>query len=203
MASEFKILSDNNCQLIIAFGGIAKQFGGVQPFEFLNFLNKNFDKCDKYFYIDKKCNRYHNGIENISNNIDETVDYLKKIILPYKIVTFIGVSAGGYAAILFGSLLNITNVIAFQPPTMCNMINDTRKFDNRYSDLLPLINKTTRYYLFGNLSIQNIYDSHHISHCNRLKIYKNVNVTEYKDINIREMRDNGELLTLFNSIIKL
>jgi hypothetical protein len=60
MLSELKELCENNnSTIIILFGGAAKKFGGIQPFEFLNFLKKNFAECDKYFYIDTKINRYH------------------------------------------------------------------------------------------------------------------------------------------------
>jgi hypothetical protein len=165
-------------------------------------LSNNFKDCDKYFYIDKKGNRYHLGIEGITNNIDETVKYLKNIIISYKYVYFMGVSAGGYAAILFGSLLNVSHVIAFIPPTHCNMINDKRNFDNRYSDLLYLINNKTQYHLFGDLSVTDINDPHHVSHCNRLKIYPNVNVNIYNKIDLVQLRNNGELLKILNSIIK-
>jgi hypothetical protein len=199
MESELKIISDNNNTIIISFGGAINKFGGIQPFEFLNFLNINFKNCDKYFYIDKKTNRYHYGIDGITNNIDETVEYLKNIIFPYKNVYFIGVSAGGYAAILFGSLLNITKIMAFIPPTLCNIINDKRIFNQKYSDLLPLINNTTLYFLYGDLSVKNINDSHHISHCQRLSIFPNVFIKEYDFLNIVELRNNGELLKIFNS----
>jgi hypothetical protein len=203
MSSELKVLSENNNDtVIITFGGAQKKFGGIQPFEFLNFLTNNFKDCDKYFYIDKKTNRYHLGIEGISNNIEETVEYIKNILISYKNVYFMGVSAGGYAAILFGSLLNVSHIIAFIPPTQCNQINDKRKFDNKYSDLLYLINNKTQYHLFGDLSINNINNSHHISHCDRLKIYPNVTINQYSKIDLIQLRNNGELLKILTSIIK-
>jgi esterase/lipase len=99
----------------------------------LNFLKKNFAECDKYFYIDTKINRYHLWLEGLTTNIDDTVEYLKKIISSYKYVNFIGVSAGGYVAILFGSLLNVTNVIAFIAPTQTNMLND-KKVEAKFPD---------------------------------------------------------------------
>lgn len=202
MESELKIISAiNNENLIISFGGGINKFGGICPFEFLNFLNKNFMEYDKYFYIDKKINRYHLGIEDISSNIDETVEYLKKITHGYKNITCIGVSAGGYASILFGSLLKVKNVIAFIPPTQINIPGDTRKYDEKYIDLLPLINNSTKYYLYGDLSVKDIYNSHHIEHCNRLKIYPNVVVKEYDNLDIKKLRNDGELLKIFKDVL--
>lgn len=202
--SELKILNtlNNSSTIIVSFGGCAKKFGGIQPFEFLNFLSKNYTECDKYFYIDKQNYRYHRGILGITKNIDETKEYLFNIIKNYSNVYFLGFSAGGYAAILFGSLLNVTCVIAFVPPTLCNMKNDNRVFDEKYIDLLPYINNTTKYHLFGNSAIKNIFDSHHISHILRLKNYSNVIIEDYKNLNMIEFRNNGKLLKIFNSIIK-
>ena len=67
--------------------------------------------------MDKNRNSYHNGIVGISNNIDETLPHLQAQIAPYSNVIFLGVSSGGYAAILFGSLLNVKSVLAFIPQT--------------------------------------------------------------------------------------
>ena len=92
---------------------------GVLPFEFLTYLSKTYSRnTDLYFYIDKNQCWYHKGIEGISNNIDETVIYLKTLIKKnnYKKIIFMGVSAGGYA-ILFGSLCNVNSVISFIPRT--------------------------------------------------------------------------------------
>merc|ERR1712050_311769 len=64
--------------LIVCFGGMRRQMGGILPFEFLRYLSSIYtDKCDLRFYIDAKQCWYHKGIEGISNNIDETTEYLK------------------------------------------------------------------------------------------------------------------------------
>jgi hypothetical protein len=81
------------------------------------------------------------------------------------------------------------------------MINDKRLFDTKYKDLLPLINNITKYHLFGDLSVKSIHDSHHISHCRRLKIYKNVYLKEYMKLDVKNLRNTGELLKIFTSII--
>lgn len=94
--------------------------------------------CDLHFFTDPHQCWYHKGIKNITNNIDETILYLNNIIEHghYKKVIFMGVSAGGYAAILFGSLCNnINNVISFMPQTrLKNPIN------LNYSNLKNVIN---------------------------------------------------------------
>ena len=47
--SEHKIINGNKT-LIVCFGGMALQFGGILPFEFLNYLSSLYlDICDLYF----------------------------------------------------------------------------------------------------------------------------------------------------------
>ena len=113
--------------LIVSFAGHDRKFGSVQRFEFVNFIDKHFNDIDRQFYTDKHLLSYHKGIFGITNNIDETVEYLKKQIRKYKNVIFLGVSSGGYAAILFGSLCNVTFVCAFIPQTILRKKKGRRK----------------------------------------------------------------------------
>ena len=54
--SEHKIINGHKT-LIVCFGGMALKFGGILPFEFLNYLSSLYlDICDLYFFIDiNKC----------------------------------------------------------------------------------------------------------------------------------------------------
>ena len=195
-----KISCDKKDLLIISFAGLAKGVGNSTQFEFLKFLEKNFIDAERQFYRDINNKWYHFGIENISNNIDETVIFLSEQIKDFKKVIFIGSSCGGYAAILFGSLLNINTVIAFRPQTMIpNWLN----INSKYSNLNDHINKITNYYLYGDTNVNiNIDYYHHIYQCYNLKNHKNVFIFELFDIDLRKMRDSGELLEIFNKHIK-
>jgi hypothetical protein len=197
--SELKIINGNKI-LIVSFGGCALQFGGLIPFEFLNYLSSTFsDMCDLYFFVDKDQCWYHKGIKGITNNIDETVLYLNDIVENgnYKRVLFMGTSAGGYGAILFGSLCNnVNNVISFIPQTIIeNPIN------LKYSNLKNVINKNTSYLLYGDKSVKNNNDSHHISHCENLEHFQNVKIIKGEHCILKELRDNGYIKTLIESII--
>jgi predicted esterase YcpF (UPF0227 family) len=197
--SEYKIINGNKI-LIVCFGGMALQFGGIIPFEFLNYLSSIFlDRCDLYFFVDKHQCWYHKGIKDITNNIDETVLYINNIIKNgnYEKVLFMGISAGGYAAILFGSLCNnVNNIISFIPQTILkNPIN------SNYSNLRNVINKNTSYFLYGDKSVQNNNDNHHISHCENLEDLQNVKIIKDKNCILKELRDNGYIKTLIESII--
>ena len=77
--------------------------GGILPFEFLNYLSSVYKNCDLIFFVDRHQCWYHNGIKDITNNIDETTLYLNNIIKDgnYEKNIFMGVSAGGCYFIWF------------------------------------------------------------------------------------------------------
>jgi predicted esterase YcpF (UPF0227 family) len=183
----------SNDLLIVAFGGHAKLMGGIPPFEFLNFLKANFPTADKHFYIDIHSCCYSKGIDKITNNIEETVEYLSNEIKDYKKVVFIGSSGGGYAAILFGSMLNIHSVISFIPTTIIRKTN----VDPKYKNLRPFINKTTNFHLYGDIKITDTMDCHHISHCENIAIGPNTIIYKKNGLDLKKMRNSGELLDLF------
>jgi hypothetical protein len=199
--SCLKIKADNSDTLVVSFAGHNIMFGSMlaisNPFEFLNFFNRHFNNVNRHFYVDINKTSYHKGIEGISKNIDETVQYLKKEIANYKNVIFIGASSGGYAAILFGSLLNVQSVVAFTPQT----VRLDKHIDEKYRDISPYINNTTNYYLYGDLSIKNEKDTHHISHCNRISHHPNVYIKRVAQFNLKYMRDNSELYGIFSNLI--
>jgi hypothetical protein len=61
--NEYKIINGNK-NLIICFGGIALQFVGILPFEFLNYLSSTYkNSCDIIFFIDRHQCWYHKGIK--------------------------------------------------------------------------------------------------------------------------------------------
>ncbi len=196
MSSEFSIINGSDT-LIVSFAGDALQFGGIPPFEFYQFLNKHFSNLDKYFFIDHNRKHYHKGIVGISKNIEETLQYLKNIIKNYKKVIFIGNSAGGYAAILFGSLLNVNIIIAFIPQTILKLNSD---FDEKYLNLKDIINNYTKYYIYGDLSARD--SLHHINHINNLEGFSNINIIKKNCVKLKEMRNSGELVEIFKNIIE-
>jgi hypothetical protein len=208
---ECKILN-NNKNLIVCFGGLALQMGKIPPFEFLRYLSSLYtNKCDLYFFIDRKQCWYHKGINNITTNIDETVDYLKNIIKNYEKVIFMGTSAGGYAAILFGSLCNVSNVISFIPQTILknsfisqHILNNPNHpiHNSKYKNLKEIINNTTQYLLYGNPNIKNINNFHHICHCYNLQSYKNVTIINNNNFNLKKIRDDGFIKKIIDDIIK-
>lgn len=176
MESELYVKGEGKELLIVSFGGYSHAVGGIQPFEFLNFLDKNFKSANKLFYKDLRLCSYHKGIEGISNNIEETVEYIKMKIKDYNKTLFIGNSGGGYASLLFGSLLKVNYVLAFVPQTILSKPDKEEKYKN----IKPFINPETIYHVYGDISIRNVNDHHHISHCENLNGFKNVIIFKQK-----------------------
>ena len=197
--SEYKLINGNK-NLIICFGGMALQFGLIPPFEFLKYLSSLYtNKFDLIFYIDHHQCWYHKGIKNITNNIDETTLYLNNIIkdVNYEKIIFMGVSAGGYAAILFGSLCdNVDHVISFTPQTILE-----KPINLNYSNLKNIINKNTKYILYGDIKIKDINHCHHISHCRNIECFTNVELIEINDINLKKLRDTNVIKNMIDNII--
>ena len=191
---EYLELINGNEILIVSFSSCAAKLG---RFEFYNFFwnnyNSNMDLC---FYQDMKKIWYHEGVRNLSNNIEETTEYLKNLTKKYIKVIFLGISSGGYAAILFGSLCKIDYVIAIIPQvTIKNPIN------KKYKNLKKFIYPRTKYILFGNSSYNNKKNIHSIKFCHYLNDLKNVYIFEEKNLNIKNLVNNGRLYKLLKSLI--
>jgi hypothetical protein len=197
--SEYKLINGNK-NLIICFGGMALQFGGILPFEFLNYLSSIYkNSCDLIFFIDRHQCWYHKGLQNITNNIDETVIYLNNIIKNgnYEKVIFMGTSAGGYGAILFGSMCNnVNNVVSFIPQTILK-----KSINLKYSNLKNVINKKTKYILYGDKSIKNVNNEHHISQCENIECFTNVQIIKKEGCNLKKLRDTGFIKKTIDNII--
>lgn len=111
---------------------------------------------------------YLEGINAKLNTPEKVADWLEHETTGYRVVT-VGSSAGGYAAVLYGSLLNAERVIAFnaqfsltslaeKSSITCNPLvfkyRDTER--NKYYQLNTFLCPTIRYYYF--LSIGSAWD---------------------------------------------
>ena len=101
--------------LVIAFTGMAHGLNELANFEFVK-STKRFE-WSKIFCRDPNHAFYHLGIDDRTKNANDLVIRLRELIVemfPSRI-TCIGVSAGGYAALLFGHLLKADTVHAIGP----------------------------------------------------------------------------------------
>lgn len=104
---------------ILAFAGMLTSLA-MPKAEFFNSLSENTD-VNIIFVKDFKQAWYQCGLLGLIEDITETTHFLKKIIpqSTERIVT-LGTSAGGFAAILFGCLLNAHESVSFGPQTFLN-----------------------------------------------------------------------------------
>jgi len=133
-----KLYSTNSSETVISFGGLMTRLG-MPPKEFMkSFIDKNINIL---FLKDFQQCWYQRGLLGISNDVEETVEYIRgELPLNQKYVCTVGTSAGGYAAILFGVLLGVDKVIAFGPQTIVNknIFNRFKSADSREQDLSSL-----------------------------------------------------------------
>lgn len=174
---------------IVAFGGCALQMGLIPPFEFVRFLGTQFPRVSAMFIIDKHKCWYQKGVSGVSTDVDSTCTFLRNLVQGYKTVTFMGVSAGGYAAMLFGSLLQVQHVVAFIPRTL--LVEESR-----YADLKDFINQSTKYSLVGDLSVEDVNDNHHFSQIARLPESPNIVVYPLKVVSMRQLCASGWVAAL-------
>lgn len=103
---------------------------------------------------------YLTGLKNNTNTLGETIEFIRRLTTTkkYKKIIALGCSAGGYAAILFGNILNFSKIIAFSPQTVlndkkesligdvynahntCKWLQNLHKQDVEYQKALDLIN---------------------------------------------------------------
>lgn len=110
--------------LLVTFAGMG-WIDSLPTFIFYNFL-KQYKNMDKLFLRDIKSRYYLTGLKNNNNSLIETLELIRELIncKKYKKIYAIGTSAGGFASILFGHLLNFDKVIAFSPQVVLNSKKD-------------------------------------------------------------------------------
>ena len=194
--------------LMVVFSGRQQGIASMTIFEFKNFLEEQYPEYDKLFLKDEKVRWYTEGITDISFDISETVDYLKEYISEYSKVIFIGASMGGFAALLYGSILNVDTIIAFRPQTFLSYV--LPKFSADYNslyhgrscdDINNFINNKTNYYIYGDSAIKDINDVHSINYCNHLEMKRNIIIFRIPNFDIKDYKDKGYLSKDFKLII--
>jgi hypothetical protein len=161
MLLPHKLKTKNSNKLIVIFQSFNKklyELENIDHFELENTFQKYDIDCDLLFLKDIQRGYWY------LYDLDKTKKDLYDIIKEYNKVTFTGISCGGFASILYGSLLGIDLVISVNPQTTLldienneilsrnenfqKMLN-TRTIDINYLDTKNHINNHTHYYLNG------------------------------------------------------
>ena len=187
--TDFETESDT---LWVLFGGIQGGLG-VKILEFGN-ITKN-SPIKKMFVRDLNTMFFYKGIyeEDAVNNILDMKRYLSQKLIESgaKKIAFIGNSAGGYASLLFGKLLNVDEIHAFSPLSFLDRQNRILHNDNTLPEIFDRLNNEIESNLFFDLvDVFNTY---------KTKTEGNYNI--YYDQNSRIDKIHAERMGIFKEII--
>jgi hypothetical protein len=134
-------LAPDSDTLLVAFGGLAGHIG-MPPFEFFRVSGQLGVK--RAFVRDTARAWYHHGVAGVGGSIDEVARKLGRLLVTIDASrsVFVGASAGGYAAMLFGRLLQPDEVLAFSPQSLIDVARLEAAGDTRYSRWLRRADRT-------------------------------------------------------------
>lgn len=112
------------------------------------FYKTRINKASKHIFVrDVLCKWYSEGINTEINSPEKLLEFLRGEIKGYKVIT-VGSSAGGYAALLFGTLLKAEYIFAFSA-----QFEIAEKYRNNYNAVemirnsdIPVFYMFPRYY---------------------------------------------------------
>lgn len=202
-------------RLYILFGGVLGQFG-MSNFEFAR--SARILDYSHIFLRDPSRSWYQNGLPGIGGTVQEIADFLARRIddIGATDVRFIGNCMGGFAALLFCSLVRQGRAIVFAPqsflsPERCNFHEDHRVphlLKNLWStpseahiyDLQPWL-KANRPELSAEIYVSTS-DRHDLAHARELSGFKNIRINYFEEGGhalIRHLGTQGLLPAILNA----
>jgi hypothetical protein len=175
-------------KLIIGFAGLPlKKNKSVSEFQFKrSLLYKEDLLADILLLKDPTQTWYLNSIPGITSDFEDSLTFIRNLCKSYTKVICVGFSMGGYASILYGSLIeNVISIFAFEPQINLNFIIDhspnLKAFKNsqpniftKYENLEHIINQNKKYYVSFKRHTIDVY--HHKKHCDLISMKSNVRV---------------------------
>lgn len=204
-----KYVEESN-KLYLIFGGISAGLGMV-PFEFYK-TAKIVDE-NKIFFRDFSQSWYQNGLPGVGGNVFEVASYIRETIygLQPEEIYFVGNSMGGFAALLFASLVGKGKAVAFAPQSFISPMLRYRHLDNRWQKQILQtylktcfkkhiwdLNKwlaTSTNDLRADIFVSKRHRLDYL-HANRLRGAKEINIYEYEvggHALVKYLRDEGHL----------
>jgi pimeloyl-ACP methyl ester carboxylesterase len=132
-------LDSESPTLLIAFGGMLGRIG-MPPFEFFSLAGGIPVK--RLFVRDLHQAWYHRGMPGYGTTLMSVAESLRELISEQGVERLVvaGNSAGGYAALVFGTLLDADVVLCFAPQTVLDLDVLASIGDHRWDDRLrPLV----------------------------------------------------------------
>jgi hypothetical protein len=121
--------------LLVAFGGMQGQLG-MPPFEF--FKASGDIPVKRLFIRDLRQAWYHRGLPGQGDHLEDVAAWLRELLAGNRVERLVmaGNSAGGYAALLFGALLEADIVLGFAPQTVIDLGVLAAMGDHRWDEQL-------------------------------------------------------------------
>ncbi len=208
--------------LLIAFGGIPGGSIGIPAFEFVNATQELPVK--RLFMRDLQVAWYHRGVPGRGGTLESVADSLAELRTLHEIDRLVvaGNSAGGYAALAFGTLLGADVALCFAPQTVIDLgqlhdLGDHRwdaelaphaaagALDSRWSDLRTALPRARR----ADTTYQVYFDESldlDRAHAERLAGLEGVRLHAFPAGGhslVRELRERGELGGILRSALAL
>jgi hypothetical protein len=206
--------------LLIAFSGLFGQLGPVPLFEFFNTVSRFGVK--KAFVRDLIQSWYHRGVVGVGDDIPAVAEHLRELVRSSGVTrtVLVGSSAGGYAALVFGHLIDADEVHAFSPqtfiaPRLRKQYGDTRYqpyvdhlaasggMDGNYVDIWPVLDAgavKTQFHIYYRAP-----DRIETLHAGRMAEIDGVvlHPIDYDGEKlIRQLRDTGELTEILERVLE-
>jgi hypothetical protein len=127
--------------LLLTFGGM-KSLAGLASFEFVNLTQQLPVK--RMFVRDPRQSWYHRGMPQHGTDLASVAGAVGDLLTEHDVERLVmaGNSAGGYAALVFGTLLGAQSVLCFAPQTVLDSRILAEMGDHRWDDMLaPLVKK--------------------------------------------------------------
>lgn len=202
---------------LVAFGGI-KGGLGIPPFEFFR-VTQGLE-ARRIFARDLRQTWYLSGIEGLGSRVDETAHALGAVVGDgsARVVTS-GNSAGGFGAILYGTLIGADVIHAFSPQTVLTRSTRAAWLDLRWLrqmhtvrglDGVPTEQLDLRAFLVGRDRVPQIHlhycDAHRLDrlHAERLREVPNVHLHPHPEGGHRlvtVLRDAGTLRSILEEAL--
>ena len=124
--------------MLVAFGGINSR-SGIAPYEFSSLTGRSGVK--RLYVRDLHQSWYHRGMPGHGDELMDVAVALRKVVAQRRAqrLVVVGNSAGGYAALVFGTLLGADVVLAFSPQTILNLESLARMDDHRWDEKIQAL----------------------------------------------------------------
>jgi hypothetical protein len=170
--------------LVVAFQAHENTIFGTSVDEFKGVLNQL--DYDTVKINDINGQYFFNGIDETYDSFEKTLDLLSGYTSGYTKTVFIGNCAGGHAAVLFGTMLNVDKVIGFNTVSYLDqesliLNNDGRESEVNFLNqstqnlnLKPYLDNTSYTTQIHSIVAQNT--NRHVNQSNNISTCSNVNI---------------------------